>query len=80
MDQPYIAILGGLVIFGLGLFSVFKPSLFWGTDIDIDQVQGKKAEVRKKLVRRRWQVGTVAFLATGAAFIGVGVWQILGKS
>ncbi len=75
MDQPYIAIAGGAVLLILGLLSVWKPSIFWG--IDVDQVQGKQAEARQKLVHRRWQVGTVGFLATGIAFIGVGVWQLV---
>jgi len=73
--QPYIAIIGGLILFILGLLSVYRPREFWG--IDLEQVTGKKAEVRKRLVRRRLQVGTVAFLAAGIAFMAAGIWQLI---
>lgn len=75
MIQPYLAIIGGLVLFGLGLLSVCRPREFWG--IDLEQVTGKKAEARKRLIRRRLQMGTVAFLAAGIAFIATGIWQLM---
>jgi len=75
MNQAYVAIIGGAVLLVLGLASVFRPKQFWGTDLD--QVAGKNVEARKRLIRRRWQVGTVGFLATGVAFIGAGIWMLL---
>jgi hypothetical protein len=74
--QPYVAVAGGVVLFVLGLVSVWRPRAFWGQDLE--QLQGKGAEARKRLIRRRWQVGTGGFLITGATFAAIGIWQILG--
>lgn len=75
MIQSYLAIIGGLILFSLGLLSVYRPKEFWG--MDLEQVTGKKAEVRKRLIRRRLQMGTVAFLAAGIAFMAAGIWQLI---
>lgn len=74
--QPYIALGGGAILFILGLVSVWRPREFWGQDLDA--VQGKNAETRKALIRRRWQIGTVGFLFSGLAFAGVGLWTLMG--
>ncbi len=76
MSQPTIALAGGLVLILLGLVSVWRPRQFWGQDLD--QVEGKAAETRRRLIRRRWQVGTVGFFAAGSAFALLGLWQIMG--
>ena len=75
-NQPYIAIAGGAILFILGLVSVWRPREFWGQDLD--EVDGQAADTRKKLIRRRWQVGTAGFIFAGLAFASVGVWQLMG--
>ena len=74
--QPYIALGGGAILFVLGLVSVWRPREFWGQDLN--EIEGQKADVRKALIRRRWQVGTVGFLFSGVAFAAVGLWKVMG--
>jgi hypothetical protein len=75
MNQPYIAIAGGVFLILLGLASVWRPSVFWGQDLESGD--GKKLERRKDMVRRRLQVGTAGFLIAGATFAGIGMWQVI---
>lgn len=75
MNQPYIAIAGGALLILLGLASVWRPAAFWGQDLEAGE--GKKAERRREMVRRRLQVGTAGFLIAGATFAGIGMWQVL---
>jgi hypothetical protein len=75
MSQTYIAIAGGVLLILLGLASVWRPATFWG--VDLKAGEGKNAERRKELVRRRLQLGTAGFLLTGATFAGIGIWQLL---
>ena len=74
--QPYIALIGGAILFALGLVSVWRPREFWGQDLEA--IEGKRADQRKALIRRRWQIGTAGFLFAGLAFAGVGFWQLMG--
>ena len=75
MNQPYIAIAGGVLLIFLGLVSVWRPAAFWGQDLEGGE--GRKVERRKDLVRRRLQVGTAGFLIAGITFASLGVWQVL---
>ncbi len=78
MNQPYIAIAGGVLLILLGLASVWRPALFWGQDLEPGA--GRQAGRRKQMVNRRLQIGTAGFLITGATFAGIGLWQVLGGS
>ena len=75
MNQPYIAIGGGVLLILLGLASVWRPSAFWGQDLEPGT--GKQAERRAQALRRRLQIGTAGFLIAGATFAGIGLWQVL---
>ena len=48
---------------------------FWGQDLEPGE--GKQAERRKKLMRRRLQIGTAGFLIAGATFAAFGLSQVL---
>ena len=74
--QPHIAVAGGSILFLLGLVSVWRPREFWGQDLN--EIEGKNADVRKTLIRRRWQLGTAGFLFMGVAFAAVGLRQLMG--
>jgi hypothetical protein len=74
--QPYIALAGGGILFILGLVSVWRPREFWGQDLD--EIEGKKADVRKRLIRRRLQIGTAGFIFSGLAFVAIGLWSLMG--
>jgi hypothetical protein len=76
MTQAQIALAGGAVLIVLGLVSVLRPREFWGQDLN--GLTGKGADIRRRLVRRRWQIGTVGFFAAGLAFASYGVAQIMG--
>lgn len=76
MSQPYVALAGGAILVLLGLVSIRWPRQFWGQNLD--DLQGKGADARRRMIRRRLQVGTVGFFACGAAFVGYGLWQIMG--
>jgi hypothetical protein len=56
MNQPYIAIAGGALLILLGLASVWRPAAFWG--LNLEAGEGRKAERRKELVRRRAHLKT----------------------
>jgi hypothetical protein len=75
MNQTYIAIAGGALLILLGLVSVWRPAAFWG--VNLEGGEGKNAERRKQMVRRRLQLGTAGFLIAGATFAGIGIWQVL---
>ncbi len=75
MDKSYIAIGCGLLLFAIGLLSVWRPKLVW--NFDLDQIKGENAELIKARIRSRWRVGSIVFLAAGATFIGLGLYQLL---
>jgi hypothetical protein len=75
MDKSYIAIGCGLLLFALGLLSVWRPNLVW--NFDLDQITGENTELIKERIRSRWRVGSIVFLAAGATFIGLGLYQLL---
>jgi hypothetical protein len=75
MDKSYIAIGCGLLLFAIGLLSVWRPKLVW--NLDLDQIQGENTELIKARIRSRWRVGSIVFLAAGATFIGLGLYQLL---
>jgi hypothetical protein len=75
MNQTYIAIAGGALLILLGLASVWRPAAFWG--VSLEAGEGKNAERRKEMVRRRLQLGTAGFIIAGATFAGIGIWQVL---
>ncbi len=76
MNQPYIAIAGGVLLILMGLASVWRPALFWGQNLEPGE--GRQPERRKQMVNRRLQVGTAGFLIAGATFAAIGLWQVLG--
>jgi len=63
------------LLFAIGLLSVWRPKLVW--NLDLDQIKGEHAELIKARIRSRWRVGSIVFLAAGATFIGLGLYQLI---